>query len=282
MNTSVVDYYQDTGMDYAVWSREFNMHFGYWRWGLNPLLREPMLEEMNRLVFSLLQLEEGLVYDMGCGLGATMRSLARKYPQAQVTGLTLVPWQVERATTLNAAWADRLHVRLCDYQNSGLPSASCQAAYALESCCHAAHEDKGAFLAEMHRLLQPGSRFVIVDGFTLTPTRPRHLQRLIDYACGGWALPCFPSLQGMLERLRQLGFEDLKTRDLSWRIAPSVMHSAPTVVGFLLKRMAQGQRLNKVRLAHLWACLVSLLIGMHRAHFGYLLISGRKAGGSTA
>jgi len=31
-------YYREAGPDYAAWSREFNMHFGYYRAGANPLL----------------------------------------------------------------------------------------------------------------------------------------------------------------------------------------------------------------------------------------------------
>jgi hypothetical protein len=40
-------YYREAGPDYAAWSREFNMHFGYYRAGSNPLHREAMLEQMN-------------------------------------------------------------------------------------------------------------------------------------------------------------------------------------------------------------------------------------------
>lgn len=32
----VVTYYEDTGLDYGEWSKEFNMHFGYYKWGMNP------------------------------------------------------------------------------------------------------------------------------------------------------------------------------------------------------------------------------------------------------
>ena len=55
MKSEVVEYYTDTGMDYRTWSARFNMHFGYWRRGLNPFRREPMLEEMNRQVVSTVQ-----------------------------------------------------------------------------------------------------------------------------------------------------------------------------------------------------------------------------------
>lgn len=42
----VVRYYSETGRDYEAWSRKFNMHFGYFRRGLNPFAQEQMLDEM--------------------------------------------------------------------------------------------------------------------------------------------------------------------------------------------------------------------------------------------
>jgi hypothetical protein len=45
----IVDYYTRAGEDYAAWSRGLNMHFGYWRKGINPFRLESMLEAMNQL-----------------------------------------------------------------------------------------------------------------------------------------------------------------------------------------------------------------------------------------
>ena len=77
-------YYSEAGPDYAAWSHEFNMHFGYYHPGLNPLHREAMLEQMNAEVLARLQLganEEPRLLDLGCGLGATLRSIARRLPR---------------------------------------------------------------------------------------------------------------------------------------------------------------------------------------------------------
>ncbi len=73
----VLRYYLDTGLDYGEWSREFNMHFGYYEFGMNPFKRERMLDAMNQQVFDHLKLteEDELVYDLGCGLSAPCRSL---------------------------------------------------------------------------------------------------------------------------------------------------------------------------------------------------------------
>lgn len=125
--SDVVQYFSDTGLDYATWSPHFNMHFGYWRLGLNPLRREPMLEEMNHQVFSRLGLDalgsEELILDLGCGVGASMRALARHWGSRNVLGVTVVPWQVEQAALLGS------RVQLASYLDLPLEAESVAAAY---------------------------------------------------------------------------------------------------------------------------------------------------------
>ena len=55
-DNGIIEYYSQAGMDYEPWSRQFNMHFGYYRFGLNPFNRERMLDEMNHQVINQLQL----------------------------------------------------------------------------------------------------------------------------------------------------------------------------------------------------------------------------------
>src|SRR5215467_13271236 len=101
---SLEQYYSEAGPDYAAWSREFNMHFGYYHAGANPFHREAMLEQMNAEVLARLQvsgIDEPQLLDLGCGLGATLRSIARRLPKAKLVGLTRVPWQVEHGRALN-------------------------------------------------------------------------------------------------------------------------------------------------------------------------------------
>jgi MPBQ/MSBQ methyltransferase len=50
-------YYADAGPDYSAWSPNFNMHFGYFRRGMNPFRLEPMLERMNREILARLRLQ---------------------------------------------------------------------------------------------------------------------------------------------------------------------------------------------------------------------------------
>src|SRR5579863_1386327 len=168
---SLEQYYSEAGPDYGAWSRGFNMHFGYYRAGMNPLDRETMLEQMNAEVLTRLQLEgiaQPQLLDLGCGLGATLRSLARRLPNAKLFGVTLVPWQVEQARARNKAAGYRQRICLIegDYEDTSLlPQSSYDGVYALESSCHAHGADKGALLRQAYGLLRPGGRLVVADGF---------------------------------------------------------------------------------------------------------------------
>ena len=101
MPVDLVTYYTEAGMDYRAWSRNFNMHFGFYRWGMNPLGLEGMLEEMSRQVFRRLALGEGMkVLDLGCGLGAPARALIRQHA-VMATAVTKVEWQIAMARKLS-------------------------------------------------------------------------------------------------------------------------------------------------------------------------------------
>src|ERR1700683_3849782 len=219
-------YYSEAGPDYAAWSREFNMHFGYYRAGVNPLRRETMLEQMNAEVLARLKLEriaDPHLLDLGCGVGATLRSFARRLPQAWLLGITRVPWQVENARALNhaAGCGERVRVLEGDYEETVLPNASYDGVYALESSCHAHGADKAALLAEAYRLLRPGGRLVVADGFLESDGFANDLQqRIYRKLCDCWVIEQLAQLDLFRARLAELGFTDITIEHLQMRVAP--------------------------------------------------------------
>jgi len=280
----VVTYYEDTGLDYGHWSRELNMHFGYYRLWMNPFSREPMLEAMNQKVIELLDLteEDDLVYDLGCGLAAPCRSFARKYPAKKIKGVTIVEWQIKKAIEMNTAAGlnGNIEMILGDYTDLPFEDNSADAVYALESCCHTEELDKLAFVKEMMRVLKPGKRFVIVDGFVKRD--PKTFRGLLKYCyneiCKGWALPSFPHVEMLSRAIKNEGGANIEVKDFSFRIAPSALHSPFSVTTFLIKKLFQGEKLNAVRLGHLKSCFLGLLLGLFRGSFAYTMITGIKKG----
>ena len=82
---AVVNYYSQASQDYEAWSPRFNMHFGYWRAGINPFRLESILDEMTLQAVARLALPDRAVrlLDMGCGLGASARLIGRERPAVQ-------------------------------------------------------------------------------------------------------------------------------------------------------------------------------------------------------
>src|SRR6185436_15517739 len=106
IRTRVLAYYNAATTDYRAWSREFNMHFGYWRPGLNPFRREPMLHELNLQALARLNLptdRPARLADLGGGTGATARAGVAAYPNLSVDVVSLVPKQVTLGRAANAA-----------------------------------------------------------------------------------------------------------------------------------------------------------------------------------
>jgi MPBQ/MSBQ methyltransferase len=237
-------YYEEAGPDYAAWSPNFNMHFGFFRWGMNPLRREPMLEQMNREIMHRLHLaadSPARVLDMGCGLGATLRSFARALPLADLNGITLVPWQLQQGCQLNQSCTEghNITITLGDYENTSQPSQSFDA---VESSCYAHAANKSALLQEAHRLLRPGGRIVVADGF-LGPGKLRGPQKsFYRQLCECWVIETLGEVDKFTTELYRLGFNDIVVEKMQAHVTPSVLHVPFVTLKFLLTTVLFGRR----------------------------------------
>jgi SAM-dependent methyltransferase len=280
----LIAYYENAGPDYGVWSSGFNMHFGYYRLGLNPFRRESMLDEMNRQVLARLRLppeRDDLLIDLGCGVGATVRRAAALYPSKRVLGITVVPWQVETGNAWNRRLGlyPRARLELLDYTATALPSASFDGAVAIESACHAEGEAKLPFVREAARLPKPGARLAVADAFLKNPDRPlgRISSRLNDLLNRSFVLPQLPQIERFADALARSGFDDVSVEDISWRVAPSVMYAPYVVTSFVVKKWLRRQKLSEHTRANLRGSLMCSFLGINRVKFGYYLVSARKS-----
>ena len=280
MPVDLVTYYTEAGMDYRAWSRNFNMHFGFYRWGMNPLALERMLEEMSRQVFRRLALDEGMkVLDLGCGLGAPARALVQQNGVA-ATAVTKVEWQIAMARKLSQGIPalGTVDWKLGDFTALDLPSGAFQAAFSIEACCHAEGAGKEPFVRECSRLLAPGAKLVVADGFMKRSAGlPRWYAALLGYMTRNWAVERFADLPACCACLEQHGLTVLSAEDISWRISPSVLHVPRVTLKFLAgELLLRRKKLNSVRWGHLIACLLAPFIGLGRSYFGYYLVTAEK------
>lgn len=289
----VLAYYEAATADYGAWSRDFNMHFGYWRRGLDPFDREALLQELNLQVLQRMALPMGRaarVADLGCGTGATARAIVGCRGAVQVDAVTLSPTQVAMGQARNAAVprgaAIRMH--LADYASTPLPTGAYDAVCLVESACHADGPVKLAVLREAQRLLRPGGMLVMVDGMLRGPLptvglMDRVIGRLYRAWCRNWAVPEMARLDQLPGALAQCGFEPPRVEDWSWRIAPSVAHVPLLATRFAIVELWRaGGRLPPWRWRHIVASALTPLLGLLRRRFFYGAVIARKAADAAA
>ena len=100
------------------------------------------------------------VLDVGCGIGGTSRYIAKRFPEASVTGITISPEQQKRATALAAERnVPNAKFELCDALDMKYEDNSFDLVWACESGEHM--PDKVKYVEEMARVLKPGGRIVV-------------------------------------------------------------------------------------------------------------------------
>jgi MPBQ/MSBQ methyltransferase len=283
-------YYEEAGPDYAAWSSAFNMHFGFFRRGMNPFNREAMLEGMNREIMSRLHLQrkstvkDGApfaprVLDMGCGLGATLRSFAREIPRADLYGITLVPWQVEQGRLLNQSCPEggRITLALGDYECTTFSSASFDAICAIESSCYGHGPSKSAFLQEAHRLLRPGGRIVVADGFLGPGKLWGPQQHIFGKLCECWAIDALGEVDKFTCAIERIGFRDIVVEQVQSRVTPSVLHVPLVTLKFLFTDVLFGRRkMTRARWNNVLAPILLPFVGFPVGPVAYYIISATR------
>ncbi len=280
----IVSYFEGAGLDYYYWDKAFNMHFGYFKWGMNPFKRPALLNQMNMEAMERLRLgsyTNPLVLDLGCGLGASSRYMATANPDAHFCGFTITPWQVAYGNQLSkeAGLSDQVQLYESDFEHLPLGPESADAAFALESACYAKGANKAAFANELQRVLKPGGRFVVADGFRKHSHKlPGWLNRVYRKNMECWALTELADVHGFISALKQAGFCNIMVEDASWRVAPSFAHIPFVTLQFYLDVWKKGETmLNQSRKNNALAPLLGMIMGLSRKHFAYYIISGEKS-----
>jgi ubiquinone/menaquinone biosynthesis C-methylase UbiE len=276
-------YFSQTQDDYRRWSNNWNMHFGYWARGMNPFDREAMVERMNVEASDALALDPAApakIVDLGCGTGATARSIARRYKRVEITGVTIVHEQIQLGAKLNreAGLARRIGFVLSDYADTWLGDASQDAAIAIESFCYAPGAGKFAALREAARVLKPGSRLVVVDGFLARETPRGVLGWIYRRWCAGWSIPELATLDEFKRSLRAAGFVDVEVRDIFWNVAVSAAHIPWVAFTHTVRELWLNRgRLSAWRRRHIEASWLSIVLGLAKGTFRYCIVTARKA-----
>lgn len=218
-----VSYYDETYLDYRLlWmnSTALAMHMGFW--DERTTGHAGALINMNRALAARACLRPGdRVLDAGCGVGGSAIWLAREH-DVEVMGIDLAETQLTRARRYarRHGVADRATFERQDITRTAFPNNSFDVVWAIESVCHV--PDKRRFLAEARRLLRPGGRLVISDGFRRRrPLGPAH-ERLLRSWLSGWAVPELATAEEFTGAAHQAGFSDVRLEDVTANVRPSL------------------------------------------------------------
>jgi tocopherol O-methyltransferase len=196
----------------AIWGE--HVHHGLWLTG-----RETLAEARGQLqdfIADQATLTPGQrVCDIGCGYGSTARMLAEERGM-EVTAITISPAQHDVAVRQNEG-RENPRFLVGDWLANDLPAASFDAAIALESSEHMA--DKAAFLAQAHRVLQPGGGLIVASWLVRETPSPWQQRWLLEPICRESRMPQLGSESDYRRLALEAGFVIERFQDLTRGIA---------------------------------------------------------------
>ncbi|MBI3941540.1 MAG: methyltransferase domain-containing protein [Chloroflexi bacterium] len=218
----IITYFETCEIDYRVtWNLEGSsaLHLGFWD-ETTTHLAQALARENEVLAQEVGITSSDRILDAGCGVGGSAVYLAQTY-RCHVTGITLVPKQVElaRRNALKHGVSDRVTFQIMDFTNTTFADASFDIIWALESVCYS--DDKAAFAREAYRLLKPGGKLMLADGFVSRQNLSAEEALLVQQWLNGWSITALETTGNFAHYLQQAGFSSVSVTDRTQSVWPS-------------------------------------------------------------
>lgn len=163
------------------------------------------------------------VLELGCGKGFNSQFLAEQYPEVKFTGIDLTPLHIKLARQKSQTLSN-LNFKEGNFNQLEFADQSFDVVFAFECLCHA--EEAKMPLTEIFRVLRPGGRLIVFDGYRKvkleqssqllqTATQLKEVSMAVRHG--------FPMIEDWNAIAQFIGFELKVIEDLSFAIQPTLL-----------------------------------------------------------
>jgi len=275
---NIVDYYAATENAYKdSWdlNNSLAIHYGYWDETVKNFSES--LLRMNEVMMEAAQIKPtDKVLDAGCGIGGSSIFLAERIG-CNGMGISLSEIQIHHARrlALEKKVEGKVEFAVMNYCATSFSAESFDVIWGCESICYA--DDKEQFVKEAYRLLKPGGRLVVADGFVTKFENNDHppIRNWLD----GWQVNYLETPERFERFMRTTGFVKILSKNISKYTA----HSSRRLYKFyflanlylLWKTISFSNRASEMQKKNIAACKHQYY-GLKKNLWQYGLVVGTK------